>query len=123
MAVKEIGVRGRKNGQQPVDGGDPLTGESVLLFRRAGAVALPLALFAAALSFRLPYLMEVPGFTDESVEVRIGLSVLKGERPLIDVEPYLGSLFNYLVAGAFLTDVGCGGPGQVPGGDDLGGAA
>ncbi len=65
-------------------------------------LALSVTLFALALALRLPYLMEVPGFTDETVEMSIALDVLRGEWPLVDVEPYLGSLFNYLLAGVYL---------------------
>jgi glycosyltransferase AglD len=85
------------------------TAHSVDSYAEEGAIpfglillALSTTLFVLALALRLPYLMEVPGFTDETVEMSVALNVLNGGRPLVDVEPYLGSLFNYLLAGIFL---------------------
>jgi 4-amino-4-deoxy-L-arabinose transferase-like glycosyltransferase len=59
-------------------------------------------LFVLALGVRLPSLMEVPGFTDEGIDVLIGLDALHARWPLVDAEPYIGSLFNYLLAAGFL---------------------
>lgn len=97
MQVKE-----RQNGRRTVDGQSVTAEELPSALRLAGAISLPMTIFTVALLLRLPYLMDVPGFTDEIVEVRIALNVLRGQRPLIDVEPYLGSLFNYLLAGVFM---------------------
>jgi glycosyltransferase AglD len=63
---------------------------------------IPAGLLAGALALRLPYLLEVPGFTDEAVDIRVALDILDGQWPLVDAEPYIGALFNYLLAGGFL---------------------
>jgi len=102
LATVELETRSRRNGQPLIDGVDPYAEEAVQHLRRLVDVGIALLAFALALSLRLPYLMEVPGFTDEGVEVQVGLEVLQGRWPLVDVEPYLGSLFNYITAGAFL---------------------
>lgn len=65
-------------------------------------LTIPLLIFAMAIALRLPYLMEAPGFTDEGIDVKVGLAALHGQWPLVDAEPYIGSLFNYLIAGGFL---------------------
>src|SRR5438876_9154396 len=59
-------------------------------FRLAGGwldVALCLALLGVALWVRLPYLLDVPGFTDETDEVRRAVLVARGQLlPLTDVD-------------------------------------
>jgi 4-amino-4-deoxy-L-arabinose transferase-like glycosyltransferase len=69
---------------------------------RRGSALIAVLLFVLALGVRLPYLMDVPGFTDEGVDVLVGLDALDGRWPLVDAEPYIGSLFNYLLAAGFL---------------------
>jgi hypothetical protein len=50
---------------------------------------------------RLPNLFAIPAFTDEVEEVALGLDILRhGLRPLTNVDPYIGPLWNYLLAGA-----------------------
>jgi 4-amino-4-deoxy-L-arabinose transferase-like glycosyltransferase len=69
---------------------------------RRGTAAIAVLLFVVALGVRLPYLTDVPGFTDEGVDVLVGLDALDGRWPLVDAEPYIGSLFNYVLAAGFL---------------------
>ena len=69
---------------------------------RRGTQTIGVLLFVVALGIRLPYLMDVPGFTDEGVDVLVGLDALEGRWPLVDAEPYIGSLFNYVLAAGFL---------------------
>jgi 4-amino-4-deoxy-L-arabinose transferase-like glycosyltransferase len=58
---------------------------------------------AAAFAVRWPELASVPRFTDEVFEIAIGSRIARGQAlPLVNVNPFLGSLFNYLVAGALL---------------------
>ena len=59
-------------------------------------------LFAAALVVRLPNLMLMPAFTDETVEVLHSLPILHGTPILLtNADPYYGSIFNYMVAAVF----------------------
>jgi glucose/arabinose dehydrogenase len=61
-----------------------------------------LGVLLLAEAVRLPYLWEIPRFTDETAEAGIGLSIARGERwPLTNRDPYIGALWNFLVAGAF----------------------
>lgn len=66
---------------------------------------LPLALLGLGLlawAVRLYALWDVPRFTDETVEAGIGLAILRGESwPLTNRDPYIGALWNYLLAMAF----------------------
>src|SRR3712207_4135526 len=56
----------------------------------------------AALAVRLPYLWEIPRFTDETREAVIGLRLARGQAfPLTNVDPYIGALWNYLLAIVF----------------------
>ena len=64
--------------------------------------ALSAGLFVAALAIRLPNLMLMPGFTDETVEVLHSLPILHGTPILLtNADPYYGSIFNYMVAATF----------------------
>src|SRR5438046_3112517 len=59
----------------------------------AGAVAILAAVV------RWPYLWLVPRFTDETLEVRASLAIVReGARPLTNYDTYYGALYNYLVA-------------------------
>ena len=61
------------------------------------------ALFAAAALIRLPYLWEVPRFTDELQEVLWSMAIWRGEiLPLTAVDSYYGPLWSYLLAGLFV---------------------
>jgi dolichyl-phosphate-mannose-protein mannosyltransferase len=67
--------------------------------REAVVVAV---LCLVALGLRWPELMNVPRFTDEGDDVLPGLAIARGQAlPLTSHEPYIGSLFNYLVAFGF----------------------
>jgi 4-amino-4-deoxy-L-arabinose transferase-like glycosyltransferase len=58
-----------------------------------------------ALLLRLPYLWQVPRFTDELQEVLWSLAIYRGEiLPLTAVDSYYGPLWSYLMAGSFLLD-------------------
>lgn len=71
--------------------------------QRTGAdLVLSLALFAAALAIRLPYLTLIPRLTDETGEVLWALRIARGEiLPLTHVDTYNGPLFPYLLAALF----------------------
>lgn len=63
-------------------------------------VGLALGLFLGALAIRLPYLMLMPSFSDETVEVLRSLKISQGALfPLTNADPYYGAIYNYLVAG------------------------
>lgn len=63
---------------------------------------LLLLLFVAALLIRLPNLLRIPRFEDESQEVVWALEIARGLRaPLTGFDAYYGPLFSYLVAGLF----------------------
>src|SRR5579884_1039111 len=74
--------------------------------RRVGAwslvwldLALCLGLLALALWLRLPHLTEVPGFTDETEEIRRAVRLARGEGlPLVNVDAYIGAWNLYLTA-------------------------
>lgn len=102
MATRETQLQTGRRGVGAAEGEADGALQLQRLMVRVAGIAVPLLLFAAALGLRLPYLMEVPGFTDETIDVEIGLGALHGRWPLVDAEPYIGSLFNYLLAGGFL---------------------
>lgn len=55
--------------------------------------------FTLALAIRLPYLVEIPRYTDEFNEVNWALDIASGKHfPLTAVDPYDGPLFSYLIA-------------------------
>jgi hypothetical protein len=59
-------------------------------------------LLAVATLARLPELLAIPAFTDEVEEVSLGLAIFRdGLRPLTNVDPYIGPLWNYILAGLF----------------------
>src|SRR3954469_839676 len=61
------------------------------------------AMLVAAAAVRLPYLWDIPRFTDESNEALKALVVAHGRIvPLTNIDPYIGPLWNYLLAGVFL---------------------
>jgi 4-amino-4-deoxy-L-arabinose transferase-like glycosyltransferase len=65
--------------------------------------AIPFALFGVGLALRLPHLWTIPTLTDETNEVLRGLAVAEGRLlPLTNVNTYLGSFYNYLLAAVFL---------------------
>ena len=58
-------------------------------------------LVVLAVFTRLPRLLAIPAFTDEMEEVALGLAILRdGARPLTNVDPYIGPLWNYVLAAA-----------------------
>ena len=60
-------------------------------------------LLVLAAVVRAPYLWDVPRFTDEVNEAYRALQIAQGRAlPLTNVDPYVGPLWNYLLAGAFL---------------------
>ena len=65
-------------------------------------VGLSVMVIVLALAVRLPNLMLVPAYTDESREVQWGLDIALGRHfPLTGIDSYDGPLFAYLVAGLF----------------------
>src|SRR5437879_6176689 len=71
--------------------------------RALGLSASILAVLVVALVPRVMALRDVPRFTDETDEVMRGLAIARGEMfPLTNVDSYIGPLWNYLVAAAFL---------------------
>src|SRR4051794_22203423 len=70
------------------------------LLRRESVTVCGLLL--AALLIGLPYIQEVPRFTDELQEILWALAIYRGEiRPLTAVDSYYGPVWSYLLAGAF----------------------
>ncbi|MFN8635410.1 MAG: glycosyltransferase family 39 protein [Chloroflexota bacterium] len=66
------------------------------------ALALVALLAAVAAAIRFVDLWSIPIFTDEGDEIGLALRIVRdGARPLTNDDPYLGPLFNYLLAGAF----------------------
>jgi hypothetical protein len=66
-------------------------------------LALVCGLVALALAVRLPYYQLIPVFTDETDEIYVGWLTAHGQlAPLTMDEPYIGSLWAWLLAGAFL---------------------
>lgn len=62
-----------------------------------------IGLVLLALALRWPDLMLVPRFTDELLEVQPGIQIARGQAfPLVNWQPHIGAMFNYLVAAAFL---------------------
>jgi hypothetical protein len=58
------------------------------------------ALFGTALAVRLPWLMLVPRFEDEGIDLLAALDIARGHSlPLTGVDLYSGPLYVYLVAG------------------------
>jgi 4-amino-4-deoxy-L-arabinose transferase-like glycosyltransferase len=64
--------------------------------------ALVAGLVLAAAVVRIVDLWAIPIFTDEGDEIGLALRILRdGARPLTNDDPYLGPLYNYLLAGMF----------------------
>src|SRR5215207_4897724 len=64
--------------------------------------ALVAGLVAVAAAVRWLDLWTIPIFTDEGDEIGLALRIVRdGARPLTNDDPYLGPLFNYLLAGLF----------------------
>jgi MYXO-CTERM domain-containing protein len=60
------------------------------------------ALVACAAAVRWIDLWTIPIFTDEGDEISLALRIVReGARPLTNDDPYLGPLFNYVMAGLF----------------------
>ena len=79
-------------------------GAAVASARRARAleIGLVLGVGVLALLVRFPNHQLIPAFTDETGEIYHGLLIARGEHwPLTNVDPYIGSLWNYLLAMAF----------------------
>lgn len=69
----------------------------------AGEVADVFMAVVVAVGVRVPYLWDIPRFTDESNEAYKSVLVLHGRiLPLTNIDPYIGPLWNYLLAGVML---------------------
>ena len=67
-----------------------------------GEALVVAAIFALAAAVRWPYLMRLPKFTDETVEVRWVFQIVSGERfPLTAFDPYYGPIHAYILAACF----------------------
>ncbi len=91
-----------------IGSGSPL-GMRQALSRRSGRATLAAevgaiaGLAVVATLLRLPNLLDIPRFTDETEEALIGLRLARGDAfPLTNRAPYIGALWNYLLAAAFL---------------------
>jgi 4-amino-4-deoxy-L-arabinose transferase-like glycosyltransferase len=63
---------------------------------------LIVVLTIGALAVRWPMLWLVPAFSDETLEARLAIAVYRGDiDTLTGVDPYIGSGWNYLLAGLF----------------------
>jgi 4-amino-4-deoxy-L-arabinose transferase-like glycosyltransferase len=105
---RQAGLVGRATlAPPPVRVGSSQQGWRALLLRRSRHLhwidaAVAIGLFGLAVALRLPRLHDVPPYTDELAEVLRGWAVAEGKiRPLVNVDAYIGSLWTYLVAGAF----------------------
>jgi hypothetical protein len=71
--------------------------------RTIGLCVGTLSVLLVALVPRLIALRDVPRFTDETDEVMRGLAIARGEMfPLTNVDAYIGPLWNYILAAAFI---------------------
>ncbi len=61
-----------------------------------------LAVLALAAALRWPNLWLIPTFTDETNEAGLAFAIYRGQAaPLTNVDPYIGAMWNYLLAGGF----------------------
>ena len=80
--------------------------DSVERWRHAAPGRVELLVIAAllliAVAVRIPYLWDIPRFTDETAEAEIGLQIARGASlPLTNRDPYIGSLWNWVLAAGF----------------------
>ena len=97
-------VRGPRRKARPGHPVAPRRPRSLLAWLQTprGELVLVLALFAFALATRWPYLLRLPHFTDETVEMGWALEIWRGERlPLTASDRYYGPLHAYIVAACF----------------------
>ena len=95
-------ARARKRRRRRKDRVGVLLGALAQFFAsRRGDALLVLLLFLGALAIRWPYLLRLPHFTDETVEIQWALAIARGEIfPLTASDRYYGPLHPYLVAAA-----------------------
>ena len=80
------------------------TRESALLagLRTLAEVGAVAAIVMLSVRARWTNLQTIPAFTDEVEEVALALAIFReGAWPLTNVDPYIGPLWNYLLAAAF----------------------
>jgi 4-amino-4-deoxy-L-arabinose transferase-like glycosyltransferase len=71
---------------------------------RLETIVVVAALLGIAGAARWPNLWLLPTFTDETIEVKLAYQIARGEiAPLTNVDPYIGSLWNWLLALGFWT--------------------
>jgi hypothetical protein len=81
---------------------NPRPSDKVRVVGRRAEAGLVVGLVAAAAAVRGVDLWTLPIFTDEGDEIGLALRIVReGARPLTNDDPYLGPLFNYLLAGLF----------------------
>src|SRR5687768_14426239 len=62
------------------------------------------AVLGIAGAARWPNLWLIPTFTDETIEVKLAYDIARGQiAPLTNVDPYIGSLWNWVLAVGFWT--------------------
>jgi len=70
----------------------------------AETVLLVGSLLGIAAAARWPNLWLIPTFTDETIEVKLAYDIARGQAaPLTNVDPYIGALWNWLLALGFWT--------------------
>src|SRR5215212_8898508 len=70
---------------------------------RSAELVVVAALLLIAVAVRLPYLWDIPRFTDETAEAEIGLQIARGQSlPLTNRDPYIGALWNWILAAGFV---------------------
>ena len=74
------------------------------LGERAETVVVLAALLGIAGAARWPNLWLIPTFTDETIEVKLAYDIARGQvAPLTNVDPYIGALWNWVLAISFRT--------------------
>jgi 4-amino-4-deoxy-L-arabinose transferase-like glycosyltransferase len=72
------------------------------LIRFLPDIATATGLLVLAAAIRWPNLWLIPPFTDETLEAALAMRIYLGQAaPLTNVEPYIGALWNYLLAVGF----------------------
>ncbi len=64
-------------------------------------VVICLAVLAVAAAVRLPHLQTIPILTDETEDMRLGMEIARGDRPLMSQDAYNGPVFHYVMAAGY----------------------
>lgn len=60
-----------------------------------------LVVFLVAVAVRIPYLHAIPILTDETEDMRLGMQIVRGARPLMSQDAYNGPVFHYAMAAGY----------------------